>query len=395
MQVTIYAEQHRERNGYQGADLKLPAGRFAVADAFQRAHMPEEGGYYMARFIGWPPFLGIILTRCGAEKLEELNLLAWKTGQMDEEQLAAYEGAVAMRQNEDIDTPVTVRELINILYNLDSYTFHPGLLNDQMLGEMCLMGELLADLGTVSDEVFELLSEEKVGAYLRRSEQGEFTDKGYVLRDAREWRDVYDGEHLPEQLDTHDGLISLRIESAASMVSVNSGCWLELPADRKDMERALASLGERTFDRCVIAEMKTILPLFGYEPAGDLYIDKLNLLAKRMAAFPDSGALAKYMAAVEMDGRHDLDRMLDIAENLDCYDFDREVLSPADYGKYLLEEMGADTADPAFDRFDFSGYGARRLEASGFCCTPYGSVGRNDLPFVQEYTKQQSGMVMQ
>lgn len=395
MQVTIYAEKHRGQNGYQGADLELPAGRFAVGDAFQRAHMPEDGGYHLARFIGWPPFLGRILTGCGAEKLEELNLLAWKIGQMDEEQLAAYEGAVAMRQNEDIDMPVTVKELINILYNLGSYTFQPGILNDRMLGDMCLMGELLADLEPVSDEVFELLSEEKVGEYLRRSEQGEFTDKGYILRAAKEWREVYDGEHLPEQPEIHDGLISLRIESASSSLSVNSGVWLELPAQWKDMEQVLASLGESSFGRCVIAEMKSILPPFGYEPAGDLYIDKLNLLVQRIEAFPDVGTLAKYKAAIAMDGCNDLDRMLDIAENLECYDFDRDVLSPADYGKYLLEEMGVDTADPAFAGFDFSGYGTRRLEASGFCCTPYGSVGRNDLPFVQEYTKQQSGMVMQ
>ena len=37
MQVTITADQHRGQRGYHGADLELPASRYAIDDALQRA----------------------------------------------------------------------------------------------------------------------------------------------------------------------------------------------------------------------------------------------------------------------------------------------------------------------------------------------------------------------
>lgn len=395
MKVNITADQHRRQRGYEGADLELPASRYVIEDAIQRAHVPEGGSYQLHRFEGWPDFLKGALIVSGDKTLEEVNLLAWKAGQMDEEQLAAYEGAVAMRQNEDIDTPVTVKELINILYNLNSYTFQPGILNDRMLGELCLMGELIADLGTVSDEVFELLSEEKVGEYLRRSEQGEFTDKGYILHDAKDWQEVYDGVYLPEQPDGHNGLISLRLECVNSAPDIDSGVWLELPADEQAMHWALISLGETTFDSCYIAEVKSVLPALEYQLAGDEDIGKLNILAERIKAFPDSGMLAKYKAVLELETCNDLDMELDIARNLDCYDYDPVMLSPETYAEYLFREAGFDTDDSAFSNFDFKDYGERKLQENGLISTAYGLIARNKEPFVQEYTKPEPGMTMQ
>ena len=45
MFVTIIADKYKGRRGYKGAPLELPAGRFSMEDALERARVPEGGGY--------------------------------------------------------------------------------------------------------------------------------------------------------------------------------------------------------------------------------------------------------------------------------------------------------------------------------------------------------------
>lgn len=393
MQINITADEYRGKRGYEGANIELPAGRFELADALQRAHVPDGGGYELHRFSGCPKFFATYLILSGDKTLEELNLLAGKVAGMDEIQLGTYEGALKLRQDEDIDHPISTKELINYAYNLDSFEFHPGVTLDCDLGRIAMMGGMLDTIDDLSDEAAELLDEQKVGEALRRADQGTFTETGYVFRGSLDWQEVYDGIHLPEQPEEH-GLISLRLEPVKSGSGENSGIWLELPADEQAVQRALTSLGESSLDCCAIAEADSILPSLKYQLAGDEDIDRLNTLAERLAAFPDCKTLMKYKAVLELECYPNLDRMLDITQNLDCYDFDRQIVSPTDYAVYLFEEADFDTSDPAFSGFDFAGYGKRQFENNGFVSTPYGSIAHSDVPFVQEYTKPQSGLTM-
>lgn len=395
MQVTITADQHRGQRGYHGADLELPASRYAIDDALQRAHVPEGGGYELHGFRGFPSFVRSALILSGSKTLEELNLLAVKAGRMNETQLGAYEGILKLRQDADIDHPMSMKELINAAYNVDSFEFHPGVTNDYDHGAICMQNEMLDLIQDLPDEVFDLLDEEKVGQALRRNDQGTFTSQGYVYRSSKDWQEVYDGVHLPEQPDGHSGLISLRLESVDNAPVTDSGVWLELPADEQAMRLALASLGESTFDTCVIAEAESILPSLKYQLAGDEDIGRLNTLAGRMQAFPDRRTLVKYKAVLELEVCNDLDMQLDIAENLDCYDYDPIILSLEAYAEYVLKEADFDVNDPAFSGFDFKGYGERCLQGNGFVTTPYGSIARNEKPFVPEYTRLTPGMTMQ
>lgn len=68
------------------------------------------------------------------------------------------------------------------------------------------MGELLDVIQEASDEVLEMLDEEKVGQALRKSDKGVFTTKGYLFFGSDKWTETYDGMHLPEYPDIHEGL---------------------------------------------------------------------------------------------------------------------------------------------------------------------------------------------
>ena len=393
MQVRIIADERRGKRGYEGAVVELPASRFLLEDALQRAQVSEDGGYQLGRFLQWPGFLSGYLAASGEKTLEEVNLLAKKVSQMNKIQIETYEGALQLRSDENIDLPISTKELINYAYNLDSYEFHPGVMEDCDLGEIAMMGGMFDIVDDLPDEVAELLDARKVGEAMRRADQGAFTGSGYVFRGNACWQEVYDGVHLPEQPEEH-GMISLRLESVNRNPGKNGGIWLELPADEQTIQQTLASLGEPALDYCTILETKSILPSLKYQLAEDADIDRLNLLAERLEAFPDSRTMMKYKAVLELECFPDINRMLDITKNLDGYDYDLRIATTADYAEYLLREAGVDTSDPAFDRFDFDGYGERRLKQAGYVPTPYGSVSRNGIPFIQEFTKPSQGMTM-
>ena len=104
--------------------------------------------------------------------------------------METYEAAIQMRQEEKIDVPPTIKELINLCYNLDCYEFRPGIRNDRELGEVCLDGGISDWIDRLSDDVVELLDPEKVGMEQRREEQGVFTSKGYAFPNARSRQDM-------------------------------------------------------------------------------------------------------------------------------------------------------------------------------------------------------------
>lgn len=362
MIVKISADQRRGERGYEGAEIRLPANHFALADALQRAQVPEGGGYSLHKFADCPGFLRTALIVCQDRTLEEVNFLARKVSEMDENQLDTYEGVVLMRTDSDLDHPMTMKELINAAYNLDCFDFYPGIINDQILGGACIEGDLLDGLDKLPDEMHELLDEQKVGAEMRRTNQGYFTPKGYIYRCSYDEKEVYDGVHFPETGAAHKGLISLCMKSVDWNLKTEEGVWLELPADEQMLQQALKTLGEVSFDSCFIAGCESILSSLENAFAGDEDIEKVNLLAERLAAFPNRRTLMKYKAILELEQFPDIDRMLDITKNLDCYDYDPVIVTAADYGEYVLREAGIDTSDPAFSIFDFKSYGERQLE---------------------------------
>lgn len=387
MQVTVIAKEHNRRD-YKGAVVELPASSFELEDAFQRAHIPEGGGYRLQYFNQWPVFLLNYLTSSDNKTLEEVNLLAKKISQMNEIELATYEGALRLRRNADIDTPISIKELINYTYNLDVFEFHPEVLDYRELGEIAIICGMLDTIKDLPEEIVSLLDEQKVGDALRRADQGAFTTLGYIFRSSSNWQEVYDGVHLPEQPEEH-GLISLKLKSVNSNMDTASDVWLELPADEKAVQGVLTSLGENSLDYCTIVEAKSVLLSLKYRITKDADIDMLNLLAKQLEEFPDSKTMMKYKAALELEHFPDIGRMLDIAQNLDCYDYDPSISTAADFAEILFREAGFDTDDPAFSQFDFFGYGERQYEKNEFVATPYGTITRNNIPFITHYSNSQ------
>ena len=232
----------------------------------------------------------------------------------------------------------------------------------------------------------DLLDEEKVGQEMRRLDMGTFTETGYIFPNGMQHQELYDGIHLPDIPDLPKGVISVLLSSLDK--PDETGVWLELPATEQEMRSVLKQLGEHSFDNCLIAG--SISTAFPYPLAGDEDVEKLNTLAQKIQAFPDQKTLEKFKAALELEIRNEIDFALDIAENLECYDFDPKMYSPAVYAEYIFKEAGIDPDDPAFAMFDFMGYGERQMQQAGHVQTAYGMILRNENPFVSKYSQTES-----
>lgn len=371
---------------YVAITLSLPATESAIADAKYRAQIEKDSEYIVDCDSGWPEFLEQIINDTDDLSLEEVNLLAYQISRMDEFRIETLAGTVQLRQEEDIDTPVTMKELINLAHNLDCYEYYPGVVDDRTLGNVALENDLLDTISGLPEDVLDLLDEEKVGQEIRRSDMGTFTGTGYIFPNRMPHQELYDGIHLPDIPDMPKGVISVQL------ISINrldeTGVWLELPATEKEIQRVLKQLDEPSFDNCMITG--SISTAFPYPLAGDEDIQKLNTLAQKIQAFPDQRTLAKFKAALELEIRNEIDFALDVTENLDCYDFDPKMYSPAVYAEYIFKEAGIDPDDPAFAMFDFMGYGERQMQQGGHVQTAYGMILRNENPFISRYSQTES-----
>ena len=396
---------------YGGITLSLPATESAIADAKYRAQIQTGSEYIVDCDSGWPEFLEQIINDMDDLSLEEVNLLAYQISRMDQFQIETLAGAVQLRQEEDIVTPVTMKELINLAHNLGCYEYRPGVVDDRTLGNVALENDLLDTISGLPEDVLDLLDEEKVGQEMRRSDMGTYTEAGYIFPNRMPHQEWYDGIHLPDIPDMPKGVIAVLLSSLDK--PDEAGIWLELPATEQEMQSVLKQLGEHSFDNCLIAG--SISTAFPYPLAGDEDVEKLNALAQKIQAFPDqrtaelpdkkinveikslnskamdlSARIAPAYREKEMEIRNEIDFALDVAENLDCYDFDPKMYSPAAYAEYIFREAGIDPNDPAFAMFDFMGYGERQMQQAGHIQTAYGMILRNENSFVSKYSQTES-----
>ena len=138
LDVAIYSEAYFPERSYQGAKLRLPAEPAFLKDAKMRAFIHENEPYRIELLGNWPSFLKNILEKAASVTLEEVNVLACLVTHMDSSQIETYEAAIQMRQEENIDVLVGIKELLNLCYNLECFKFLRGIIDDRKLGEFYL-----------------------------------------------------------------------------------------------------------------------------------------------------------------------------------------------------------------------------------------------------------------
>lgn len=379
--ATLYRDDLLFVPGYNGADFRLPANADEIQDAMERARINNGQTYH----------IGEIVDNSGDEidyipdepSLAELNFFAQRLSEMTDDDQLKFRACVKMEGPSS-----NMKKLINLTYNLQDCIIAGAVGNDWALGKFLVENDMFAPLKGVTMEDLQYIDYGKVGKTRREAEQGVFIDDAYVVNLASEFREVYDGKHLPEQPAKAFGVFRLLLQKGSLEPEKEKSAWLSLPAKQEDINSVLKELKAASLDDCVIVRSESSIPHFENQFSPDADIDKIFVLADRISQLKDRNLITKYKAVLDYADFTDLDLAIDLTANLDCYDFFPDISSAEDYGRQLFIKrynIKPDDHDIKLIRFDR--YGFEEMMSHGSKNTDYGFVHRNELPFIQEYVK--------
>ena len=172
----------------------------------------------------------------------------------------------------------------------------------------------------------------------------------------------------------------------------NEGCldgeFLKLPATTEDVQALLKRIhvdGVR-YEEIFITDYETDVSGL-YDCLGEYEsIDELNYLASLLDDM-DAGEQAKFEAALSYgDYTGSVKDLINLAQNLDCYEYYPGISDEDDLGRFMIDEMGAMEVPEYLENYiDYEAYGRDvSLEDSGHF-TEGGYIVNNGDSFIEHY----------
>lgn len=180
------------------AVLDLPATAQQIRDARQKARITgrEDMTYQSISFLGFDPLPNLEHLRLDTTSVEELNYLAQRLDSLSDEQFIIYQALFDQRFGDvDSNELLSVKDLINMTYGLDSVMVASNIHNDEQLGQFIIENDLHPDVAAIPDDSLYLLDKRRIGELQRKNEGGVLIEGFYVVTGDYEIPEVYDGKN--------------------------------------------------------------------------------------------------------------------------------------------------------------------------------------------------------
>lgn len=175
-----------------GETLKFPATTEEVQSLLKNIGVDgvryEE--FFITAFDG--DVMGLYDYLTEYENLDELNHLSHLISELDSDEIETLEAALNKG-----DHTSSVADIINLVHNLDCYSLHPGVTDDETLGRIYVEDMELLD---VPDNVLPYFDFEAYGRDARINDGGHFAPGGYVFNNGGNFVERYHGmEDIPPE----------------------------------------------------------------------------------------------------------------------------------------------------------------------------------------------------
>ena len=181
-----------------GEWLKFPTTPEELQNVFERIGIgskDEYGNSYEEWFISdYDCYVDGLASKLGEyENLEELNYLASELEELGDYEYLHFQAAMQVS-----DYTNSIKDLINLVDNLDKYDVYPDTFSHEDLGRYCI--EELHAL-KVPENLLNYIDYEAYGRDVALEESGDFTDYGYVRDTQDTFQEYYDGDlkNIPEE----------------------------------------------------------------------------------------------------------------------------------------------------------------------------------------------------
>ena len=167
------------------------------------------------------------------------------------------------------------------------------------------------------------------------------------------------------------------------------GEYLKLPATTEEVQALFSRIGLDgiMYEEMFITDYETEVSGLKQHLGEYESLNELNYLASLLEEM-DEGELEKLEAAIAQgEYAGSVQELINLTQNLDCYDFYSEVNDYEDLGHYLIEELGYETIPEHLQHyFDYESYGETHvINEGGEILKGGGFIFHNDEPFTEIY----------
>ena len=298
--------------------------------------------------------------------VEELNYLAKRLDSFDTGEAAQFQ---AMAHKLEL---FELKDLINLTFCCQQATVITDFSDLAAVGRnhyMNLHG------GSASVDELNALDGKKTAWQLIESGSGTITPYGVVYDNGMQLSQLYDGKNLPCYHHEND-CISVGLTSRLEPRDTKNITWVYLPTSNCQIERAMKRAGItdprdlslRMGDSLFPMEIDVALDF----PHEDIY--ELNELAKAVEKLSNSDRI-KLGVVVGMAQPENANQICRLAGNLDLFEFAPGAHTPAEYGKFMIQQSGQFHYDPTLDEFyDYERYGRQHMDSGTGMFTDRGYI---------------------
>ena len=216
--------------------------------------------------------------------------------------------------------------------------------------------------GAADTKELEQLDGKELAQALISGPPGYVTRYGVVYDNGIKLEQAYDRKHLPPIWMAENCILELKIR-ATDEDDPKKQEWVQLPASRMKLERAMLRVGIAS-----CGEMQMLVSDSRFPDEVDCTLDvehgslfELNRLCQICSKFKEQD-FVKLGAVCQMAKPECAANLLQLAENLDQFDFAPGVHTPEEYGRYMIQKSGHFEYDENLDEFyNYGDYGVQRM----------------------------------
>ena len=298
--------------------------------------------------------------------VEELNYLAKRLDGFDIGEAAQFQ---AMAHKLEL---FELKDLINLTFCCQQATVITDFSDLASVGRDHYMN---LHRGCAKTEELDALNGEETARRLIENGNGAVTPYGVVYDNGMKLEQVYDGRCFPCYY-YEPNAITVAVTAKSEPEDTEHIAWLFLPMVQEEIDRALQRAGITDLEDVRLRLEGTELPnevdvLLDMEQES---LSDLNALAQAADAL-SSEDMKKLGAVVTLAKPQNAEQVKNLVENLDLFDFAPGVHTPAEYGKYMIQQSGRFEYDENLDEFyDYEGYALQRMNEEDGMFTDRGYI---------------------
>lgn len=347
MRLELSAEKALN-GGYYYAELLLPAADYEIKDAMQRTRAVGRENTVEVSILECDILPELQDIRLDTFSLDELNFFAKRLASLPDEELPVFYAVTdEVFRAADNDGLVSIKDLINSTYGLDTVPIASGISGPEALGRFAIENGLLSDLEDIPESAIPFLNAEQIGRVQQKNDKGVFVRNYYIPTVHYERPEVYDGVTLPdEESESSDFAIRLLVSGTPEHIKgnpVDRAIWLDLPMASDILANYAAAFNEADIGDCVYYDFESVIPQITSEMFGSMSdVQALNKLAAEISIMSESEQV-KFKAVLDAENTASIHDALNVAQNLWRYEFTAEPdTADAFFKKYILENTSTE-----------------------------------------------------